>query len=172
MAAMTPRQRENLKRLLAPRHAAFIGGDSAAAAVAQCVAGGFGGQIWGVNPRRNELGGRPCYGRVEDLPEAPDAVFLAVPAENAVDTVAALAKIGAGGIVGYSAGFSETGPAGAELERRLVAAAGDSALIGPNCSGILSYAQRAALWPFDHSAHPRSHPNEPSFHGIFKPGGA
>jgi acyl-CoA synthetase (NDP forming) len=150
---MTPGQRENLKRLLAPRHAAFIGGDSAAAAIAQCVAGGFAGEIWGVNPRRNELGGRPCYGRVEDLPQAPDAVFLAVPVDGAIDTVAALAAIGAGGIVGYTAGFSETGAEGASLEERLVAAAGDMALIGPNCSGILSYAHKAALWPFDHSGH-------------------
>ena len=150
---MTPQQRENLKRLLAPRHAAFIGGDSAAAAVTQCVAGGFTGEIWGVNSRRNELGGRPCYGRVEDLPEAPDAVFLAVPNDGAVDTVAALARMGAGGIVGYTAGFSETGAEGADLEKRLVAAAGDIALIGPNCSGILNYAHKAALWPFDHSGH-------------------
>ena len=150
---MTPQQRKNLQRLLAPRHAAFIGGDSAAAAVAQCIAGGFSGKIWGVNPRRNELGGRPCYGRVEDLPEAPDAVFLAVPVDSVLDTVAALAGIGAGGIVGYTAGFSETGAAGTELEKRLVAAAGDMALIGPNCSGILNYAHKIALWPFDHSTH-------------------
>ncbi len=54
---MTPRQRDNLKRLLAPRHAAFIGGDDAAVAAEQCAAMGFEGAVWGVNPRREALAG-------------------------------------------------------------------------------------------------------------------
>jgi len=147
---MTPGQRANLKRLLAPRHVAFIGGAGAALAVGQCVAGGFEGPIWGVNPRRNQLAGQPCFARIEDLPEPPDAVFLAVPREAAAETVDALRRIGAGGVVGYTAGFGETGEDGAAHERALVAAAGDLALVGPNCSGLLNFVAGAALWPFEH----------------------
>ena len=147
---MTPGQRANLKRLLAPRHIAFIGGAGAALAVEQCVAGGFEGPIWGVNPRRNQLAGQPCFARIEDLPEPPDAVFLAVPREAAAETVDALRRFGAGGVVGYTAGFGETGEDGAALERALVEAAGDLALVGPNCSGLLNFVAGAALWPFEH----------------------
>jgi len=150
---MTPVQRENLKRLLQPRSIAFIGGNSAMLAVEQCLRGSFQGNIWCVNPKRVEMHGVPCYATVEDLPGAPDAVFLAVPAAQAPATMASLAAIGAGGAAGYTAGFGETGSDGASRERELVEAAGDMALIGPNCSGILSYAHDAVLWPFDHDAH-------------------
>jgi acyl-CoA synthetase (NDP forming) len=96
---MTPATRDNLKRLLDPRHIAFVGGSSAAFAAQQCADAGFAGKIWGVNPKRETLGGAPCFPSAGDLPEAPDGVFLAVPRADAVDAVAALAARGAGGIV-------------------------------------------------------------------------
>ena len=145
---MTPRRRANLKRLLAPRHAAFIGGSDAAIAAAQCAAMGFEGPVWGVNPHRKELGGYPCFANLEALPEAPDAVFLAVPRTAAVETVAALRRRGSAGVVCFTAGFGELGEAGAALEQALVEAAGDMALVGPNCYGLLNFVQGAALWPF------------------------
>ncbi len=145
---MTPEQRHNLARLIAPRHVAVIGGNDAAIAAEQCAAMGFEGPVWGVNPRRDELAGRPCFASVEALPEAPDAVFLAVPRGAAVETMAALAHRGAGGAVCYTAGFGELGAEGARLERELVEAAGDMALVGPNCYGLLNFVQGAALWPF------------------------
>ena len=77
---MTPNQKENLQRLLAPRHIAFVGGNEALYASRQCAAGGFNGQIWGVNPKRHQLDEHPCFASVDDLPEAPDAAFVAVPA--------------------------------------------------------------------------------------------
>ena len=151
---MTPQQRINLQRLLTPRHVAFVGGNSAALAARQCADAGFAGPIWGVNPHRSELGGQPCFPSIEALPEAPDAVFLAMPVEAAVDTVAALARIGAGGAVCYTAGFRETGSVGAAIERELIAACGDLALVGPNCLGILNYVNKTLLWPFGHGAGP------------------
>ena len=147
---MTGRRQENLKRLFAPLSVAFVGGRSAELAAAQCLAGGFEGAIRCVNPRRKDMAGLPCFSQVEDLPEPPDAVFLAVPSSVAVEAVEVLRQKGAGGVVCYTAGFGETGAAGAQLERRLVAAAGEMALVGPNCSGMLNYAHKAVLWPFDH----------------------
>lgn len=147
---MTPQQRVNLTRLLAPRHVAVIGGDDAAEAARQCAAIGFDGPIWGVNPRRKDLGGQPCFGRIEDLPEPPDAVFLAVRRDTAVEVVRALATFGAGGVVCYAAGFGELGEDGAKLERALVEAAGDLALVGPNCYGLINYVRGVVLWPYGH----------------------
>lgn len=151
---MNPTRRANLKRLLKPRHAAFVGGNSAALAAQQCADAGFDGPIWGVNPKRTELGGQPCFPSIEALPEPPDAVFLAMPVDAAVETVSSLARMGAGGAVCYTAGFRETGGAGAAIERDLVAACGDFALVGPNCLGILNYVNRTLLWPFGHGAGP------------------
>ncbi len=57
---------------------------------------------------------------------------------------------GAGGIVCYTAGFREAGGDGVAMEADLVAAAGDLALIGPNCYGAINYTSNTALWPFAH----------------------
>ena len=120
---MTPIQKKNLERLLSPRHIAFVGGDDAASAANQCANGGFDGQIWGVNPKRNSLGQHPCFKHIGELPEPPDATFLAIPRKHVPETARELTQIGAGGVVCYTAGFRELGDDGAQLERDLVEAA-------------------------------------------------
>ncbi len=158
---MNDKRRANLERLFAPKSIAFIGGSSAASAVEQCVRGGFDGEMWGVNPRRTELAGQPCFASVAELPEPPDAVFLAVPSEFAVQTVSDLRERDCGGIVSFTAGFGELGEEGHRLEKQLMVAAGDMAFVGPNCSGILNYVRDAALWPFYHTG--RSVEKGPAF---------
>ncbi|WP_128378484.1 acetate--CoA ligase family protein [Streptomyces cavernae] len=140
----------NLRRLLAPRHIAVFGGRHAAEVVRQCRRIGFGGAIWPVHPTRRTIEGLPCYPDAAALPEPPDAGFVAVPREPTVDVVAALAHRGAGGAVCYASGFAEAGGPGVALQRQLVAAAGEMAVIGPNCHGILNYLDGAALWPDRH----------------------
>lgn len=140
-------RRENLHRLLNPRHVAFVGGREAEISIRQSGRLGFRGTIWPVNPRREEMAGLPCFTSVAELPEAPDAAFVAVPREATVDVVRDLATRGAGGCVCYAAGFAELDTAGAELQQALVDAAGDMALIGPNCYGVLNYLDGLALWP-------------------------
>jgi len=145
---MTPRQRANLDRLLKPRHVAIVGGQDAVTVAGECARIGYAGEIWPVNPKRSEIAGHPCFASVADLPEAPDAVFLAIPRDQAIATVAALRDMNAGGVVCYTAGFGEVGEVGEEA--RLVSAAGDMALIGPNCYGAINYVDKVALWPFAH----------------------
>ncbi|MGR3984334.1 MAG: acetate--CoA ligase family protein [Gammaproteobacteria bacterium] len=141
---MSPALRANLRRLLQPRAIAFIGGRDAETAIGECRRIGFSGGIWPVNPKRETLGGLRCYAHVDALPHAPDAAFIAVPARAAIAVVAALARRGGGGAVCYTAGFDAAG------ERALCAAAGDLALVGPNCYGFINYLDKVALWPFAH----------------------
>lgn len=147
---MSPARRRNLQRLLKPDHVAVIGGREAEVVAGECARIGYRGPVWPVNPRRESIGGHRCFKSVESLPQAPDAAFVAVPREAAIDTVARLAAMGAGGVVCHTAGFAETGAEGVRLEAALVEAAGDLALIGPNCYGFINYLDRAALWPFAH----------------------
>ncbi|NKB75621.1 MAG: CoA-binding protein [Gammaproteobacteria bacterium] len=140
-------RKENLKRLLAPKNIAFIGGKDAAFSARQC-AEHFPGPVWGVNPKREYLGGQPCYPTVFDLPESPDAVFLATPRVFTTEIVAQLNTIGAGGVVCFTAGYGELGENGRDSEQKLIEAAGDLALVGPNCYGLVSYVNNAVLWPF------------------------
>ena len=143
-------QHKNLEKLLKPRNLAIIGGRDAEAVAKECERIGFTGQIWPVNPKREKIGGFKCFASVEDLPEAPDAVYLAIPREAAISTVKRLAEMGASGVVCYTAGFSEIGAEGTELEKALVSASGDLALVGPNCYGVINYIDKVALWPFPH----------------------
>ena len=145
---MNDNQRFNLQRLLNPRHAVFIGGRDAEFSAQLCARAGFTGQIWGVNAKRDSMAGYPCFRSIADLPEPPDAVFLAIPQHVAVDTVSQLREIGAGGVACFTAGFAELGEAGADRELALIEAAGDMALVGPNCQGILNYINSSPLWPF------------------------
>ncbi|MEM7428923.1 MAG: acetate--CoA ligase family protein [Pseudomonadota bacterium] len=147
---MSPERRRNFQRLLRPRHVALIGGQDAVTVAGECARIGFEGRIWPVNPRRAEIGGHPCFASVSDLPEAPDAAFLAVPREPAIEALRELSAMGAGGVVCYTAGFGELGHEGHELEDALIEAAGDMALVGPNCYGLINYVGRVALWPFAH----------------------
>jgi acetate---CoA ligase (ADP-forming) len=143
-------QRDNLKRLLAPRHLAFIGGRSMVRALKRCAEGGYAGSMWLVNPQHAELEGVPCVASVAELPCGPDAVFIATNKERTVQMVAELAAKGAGGAICYASGFAESGAEGEQLQAELLQAAADMALLGPNCYGLLDYLHGAALWPVAH----------------------
>ena len=152
---MTAQRQKNLRRLLRPRHVALVGGDDVATVINECRRIGYSGALWPVNPNRKDIAGIPCFADIEALPDAPDASFLAVPKQAAIDITARLARRGAGGVVCYTAGFSELGSAGQEAEAELVNAAGEMALLGPNCYGLINYHDKIALWPFAHGgAHP------------------
>lgn len=139
-----------LGRLLSPASIAVVGGRDGERAVAAARSIGFTGPVWGVNPRRGDLAGAPCFPTVDALPEVPDAAFVSVPAQQAVSVVADLRRLGVGGVVCHSSGFAETGPVGAALQADLVAAAGPMPVLGPNCLGLLNYLDGAALWADQH----------------------
>jgi acetyl-CoA synthetase len=139
--------RSSLQRLLNPRSLAVIGGRPAEVAVEQCRAIGYAGDIWPVHPTRAQVGGVPCFADLSQLPGVPDAAFVAVNRERTIEVVAELARIGVGGVVCHASGYAEDGEEGARLQRDLVAAAGDLALVGPNCLGLVNYLDGAALWP-------------------------
>src|SRR5687767_15095302 len=82
---LSHRRRANLRRLLSPRHLAFIGGRNLVEPIRQAKAFGFSGPIWAVNPKLDSIEGIACFKSIGALPEPPDAVFLAVPREPSVE---------------------------------------------------------------------------------------
>ncbi|MDN2565171.1 acetate--CoA ligase family protein [Aquibium sp. A9E412] len=142
-----------LERLFRPRSIAVFGGAQAAAVIEQSRKMGFSGAIWPVHPSRETVAGLPAYRSVDALPEAPDAAFVGVNRHLTVDIVRALAARGTGGAVCYASGFAEAGAddaEGAALQAALVAAAGPMPIVGPNCYGLINYADGALLWPDQH----------------------
>ena len=139
---------QNLGRLLSPRSIAFVGGTIADMAIRRNLELAYDGEIWPVHPDRSEVAGLKCYPSVSDLPSAPDAAFIAVRRELTIDIVQKLSDAGAGGCVCYAAGFAEMGDEGQKLQDKLVKAAGDMPLVGPNCFGLVNYLDNCALWPY------------------------
>jgi acyl-CoA synthetase (NDP forming) len=141
-----------LDRLLRPRHIAVLGAGWALNVIEQCRKMGFQGPVWPVHPTKAEIGGLKAYPSLADLPEAPDATFIGVNRFATLEVVAELAAMGAGGAICFASGWEEAGEAG--LQDRLVAAAGEMPILGPNCYGVINYLDGALLWPDQHGGVP------------------
>jgi acyl-CoA synthetase (NDP forming) len=101
---------------------------------------GFTGQIYPINPHREEIQGIPALASLEDIPGEVDLAIVAVPTGAVLDAVTACAAKGVKVAILFSAGFAEMGPEGAALQDELVqvARAGGMRLLGPNCIGAAS----------------------------------
>lgn len=142
----------DLSRLLRPRSVAVVGatdrpGSYGAQALLNLDAIGFPGPVWGVNPRRPSVLGRPCVPSLADVPVPADAVIVSIPAAGVPAAVEEAGARGCGGAVVFSAGFAEVA-GGVGLQGDLMAAAARYGLpvCGPNCNGIVAMHARAALW--------------------------
>ncbi len=137
-----------LRRLLAPRSIALVGGAWADAVCAACGVIGYAGELWRIHPKRPSTDAQRYYRGVEELPGAPDATFIAAPNHEVPAIAAALRRRGAGGFVCFAAGFSELATAeGDHLTRELIESAGELPYFGPNCYGFVNFFDGVALWP-------------------------
>jgi acyl-CoA synthetase (NDP forming) len=147
----------DLSRLLRPRSIALFGGGWAVNVVAQLKKSGFDGDIWPVNPKRADILGVPCLASIDDLPGAPDASFIGVNRDATIEVVERLSAMGAGGATCFASGFLESEAetaGGADLQARLIKAAGDMPILGPNCYGLINYLDNVTLWPDQHGGLP------------------
>jgi acetyl-CoA synthetase len=142
----------DLSRLLAPRSIAVVGATDRADSYGGNVLrnlerAGYPGDVWGVNPKREEVLGRACFPAVDALPGPVDALVVAVPAADVAPAVRAGAERGCGGAIVLSAGFAES-ETGVEYEAELreVAEDHDVPVCGPNGNGIVAVGERAAIW--------------------------
>lgn len=147
-----------LDRLLRPTSIAVIGGGAwCENVIRECRKIGFDGDIWPVHPTKAEVSGVRAYGRVEDLPVAPDAAFVGVNRFATVEVIGALSQCGAGGAICFASGFQEAVEElsdGADVQAALLQAAGDMPILGPNCYGLINGLDHVALWPDHHGMVP------------------
>ena len=143
---------EQIDRLLRPKSVAVIGasdrhGALGATLLNNLVQYEFAGDIYPVNPKRDELQGLKVYHGVEELPEGVDCAVLAIPRPFVLDTVRQLGERGCGAVVIYAAGFSEAGEEGMREQRELAEIASKYGMVveGPNCLGCTNYIERIPL---------------------------
>ncbi len=149
---------KDLNRLLRPKSIAVIGGGAwCQQVILQSERMGYAGHIWPVHPKAQDIAGHSVFARLEDLPQAPDAVFIGINRHATIEAVQALSAMGAGGAVCFASGFSEAvaeDDTGGDLQDHLVTATGDMPILGPNCYGFINALDGALLWPDQHGATP------------------
>lgn len=138
-----------LKRMLNPRSIAIIGASMDLDKIngrplRNLLEKGYGGKIYPVNPKYQDIAGLRCYPSVELLPEAPDLAIVAVPAKAVLASIEALGQRGGRAAVIFSSGFGELGAEGKQAEQALARRAGELgvALCGPNCLGFINALDR------------------------------
>lgn len=142
----------DLSRLLTPRSVVIVGASPTPGALGNSVLRnlerhGYRGDIHLINPKRDEIDGRPCLQSIDDLPMGVDAAVLAIPGPAVLGSIEALAARGVGAAIIFSAGFAEGGEEGlaAQAEVARIAAEHDMVVEGPNCLGMVNYAAGVPL---------------------------
>lgn len=131
--------------LIAPQSVALIGvsGDAkklSARPLQFCQQHGFAGNIYIVNPRRDEVLGQKAYRSVTAIPEKVDHAYILVGTDLVEAALDDCIAAGVRVVSILADGFAEAGDAGMARQARLVAKAkaADMVLIGPNSMGVVN----------------------------------
>ncbi|HEU5246626.1 MAG TPA: bifunctional acetate--CoA ligase family protein/GNAT family N-acetyltransferase [Candidatus Udaeobacter sp.] len=133
-------RRPILRAMFSPKSVAVIGASEKPGSVGRALMENlesFSGSVFAVNPNRSTILGRKTFPMIGDVPEDVDLAVIATPAATVPAIVEECATTGVRGAVIISAGFKESGPAGADLEKQIVARRGKMRIIGPNCVGVM-----------------------------------
>jgi acetyl coenzyme A synthetase (ADP forming)-like protein len=134
-----------VRGMLAPRSVAVIGAGRKRKTIGgevfhNLMDGGFNGPVYPVNPSAEVVQSVHAYKSILDIPGPVDLAVIVVPAKLVMAAAKECAQKGVHGMVVITAGFAETGPAGREMQRELMAIARESGMrvIGPNCMGVIN----------------------------------
>ena len=129
-----------LTAVFEPRRIALVGASDRPGSVGRLLwdnLADFPGEVLPVG-QAPTVGGRPAYPDLRQVPGQVDLAIIVTPAATVPGIIRSAAGQKVRAVVVLSAGFAETGPAGAKLQQEAVAAAraGGVRLVGPNCFGV------------------------------------
>jgi acyl-CoA synthetase (NDP forming) len=95
-------------------------------------------KTYGIYPTGGEIEGIQLYERLDELPEIPDILTIAVGPDDTLKYVQDCADLGIPGVVVIGGGFAEIGGKGIKRQKKLqkIAFDNDMAVLGPNCIGV------------------------------------
>ncbi|MGE5252795.1 MAG: CoA-binding protein, partial [Planctomycetaceae bacterium] len=123
------------------------------------LANGYGGKLYLVNPKGEEILGMKAYSSIQDLPEGIDLAVVILPAALNPRAIRDCAARGIRAIVLAAGGFSEVDEKGEELQEELTRAVRETGVqvIGPNTSGHTSTPHHFTSTFFPQGKIPRGH---------------
>jgi len=138
----------DLDVFLSPRSIAIVGASSNPAKIGAVpmrylAEHGFAGEIYPINARAGEIGGRRAHGSLRSVGRPIDLAIFAIPSAQVDAALDDAIAAGVKHIVLFSAGFAETGAAGEAAQRALAdkARAAGIRMLGPNCLGFMNIAR-------------------------------
>jgi acetate---CoA ligase (ADP-forming) len=150
--------RLDLSPLMRPRSIAIVGASQrmgrATRVVKNLKSYGYGGAIYPINPKYDEVLGLRCYPDLASTPAPADTVVVAIPAEQVPGILTAAVDVGVRGAVVLSSGFAEAGAAGRARQGVLERLAAERGLLicGPNCYGVFNLRLASAMFSADLAA--------------------
>ena len=144
--------RASLEPIFSPRSVAVVGASRNRESIGYAllhnlVMGQFQGAIFPINPHADSIHSLKAYPRIGDVPDPIDLAMVVVPKRLVLSVVDECIAAGVRGLVTITAGFAETGPEGAALEREVcdrVRQAGVR-MVGPNCMGVINTEAEVSL---------------------------
>ncbi|MGA7994286.1 MAG: acetate--CoA ligase family protein [Bradyrhizobium sp.] len=142
---------DDLHRLINPKVVAVVGASETRGSFGERTLAnmaGFTGKVFAINPKYQNLLGRPCVPSLADMPESPDCVVLCVARPMVEGMIEAAAAVKAGGVIVYASGFAETAkPDRIEAQLRLIELSQRTGVrvVGPNCVGLANTGSSAGL---------------------------
>jgi len=134
-----------LSGFFCPKSVAVLGASRTADKVGSIILrniinSGYKGKIFPVNPNTTTINDLPCFKDVFNLPETPDLIVVALPAELSVSILEDIGKANIKNVVILAAGFKEIGESGKALEDKLIEIAKKYQInvLGPNCLGFVN----------------------------------
>jgi len=133
----------NLQSLFGPRSVAVIGASSkphsvGATVLQNLIDAKFQGEILPVNPKYDTLAGHPVYGKIADLPQAPDLAVICTPPDTIPTLIGELGARGTRAAIVLTAGLGSMSDSHS-IKQAMLTAAKPTLLriLGPNCVGLL-----------------------------------
>lgn len=155
-----------MQKLFYPESVVVFGVSNAPANMGRVIVGnldsfGFKGAVYLVGHEGGHLNGREIYRKVEDIDGDPDLAVFLIPARFIPEALNACGEKGIRHAVIESAGFTEYGEEGKELEKELldVAQKWNIRFVGPNCLGVINLENGLTLpfAPIDPASTKRGH---------------
>lgn len=116
--------------------------------------GGYEGQVYGVNPRYEEVLGSPCFPTLDAIPGGVEKAIVVVPSQHVMGVLDQAERAGVKAVNIITSGFGEQADEEAhqrQQQLREFAQRTGIRIVGPNCLGIISTPAKliAKSGPYD-----------------------
>ncbi|MCM2359737.1 MAG: CoA-binding protein, partial [Geobacteraceae bacterium] len=134
-----------LDALFKPRAIAIVGASTKELSIGNVITRnlqtyGYKGAIYPINPAAPDIRGIKAYQTLAEVPGEIDLAHIIIPSSQVPQTMEECGRKGVKAVIINSAGFSEMGEEGAQLQASFLATARKYGIrvFGPNCQGIIN----------------------------------